>query len=83
MKAGGRVEEVSTTSIAREVGVEPATVTETIQNLSEKNMLEHEPYQRIHLTEKDLQRREMFLGNIGSWNFSFHESFGYMPEELC
>lgn len=74
---------VSTTSIAREVGVEPATVTETLQNLAKKNILEYKPYHGVHLTEKGLTEARNILRKHRLLEFLFHERFDYLPEESC
>ncbi|MBA7502398.1 HTH-type transcriptional regulator MntR [subsurface metagenome] len=52
---------VKTTAVAKFLRVRPATVTEVIQNLSEKNLLRHRRYHGVELTKKGIAEARKLL----------------------
>ncbi len=52
---------VKTTLIAKSVRVRPATVTETLQKLAEKNLLKYTRYRGVRLTEKGVAEARKLL----------------------
>jgi DtxR family Mn-dependent transcriptional regulator len=50
-----------TTEIAEVFDVRPATVTETLQKLAQKNILQYKPYQEAELTKQGLSEAKLLL----------------------
>jgi DtxR family Mn-dependent transcriptional regulator len=56
-----RSSKIRTTPIARYLGVKPATVTEVLQNLSNKNLVRHRRYHGVKLTKTGTTEARKFL----------------------
>ncbi len=54
-------EKLKTGDIAEYLKVEPATVTETLQNLAEKNLLQYRSYHGVDITEKGSEKAKELL----------------------
>lgn len=73
---------VKTTDISSRFGVDPSTITKTINELSSTGLIEHVPYRGIQLTERGheyaefLVRRHRILGLVLS-------HYGLTSEEAC
>lgn len=52
---------VHTSDIAREFGVDPSTVTKTLSELAAGNLLVHEPYHGVRLSDRGRQYAEFFI----------------------
>lgn len=50
-----------TTRIAEIFDVRPATVTEMLQKLAQKNILQYKPYQEVELTKQGLSKAKLLL----------------------
>ncbi len=89
-------EKLTTTNIAREMGVSPASVSEMLRKLSREGYVRHEPYREIALTKKgmSLGKRtlrkhrvlERFLGSMGFSRNRIHDEAckleHYVSDEL-
>jgi len=56
-----RSSKIRNTPIARSLGVKPATVTEVLQNLSNKNLVRHRRYHDVKLTKTGTTEARKFL----------------------
>lgn len=72
-----------TSSLAKEFGIKPASVTEVIQNLSEKGLLNYTPYQGAKLTERGKEAAEKQLRKHRILEFFLVNRLGYDPQEAC
>lgn len=76
-------ENVSTTSVAKRVGVRPATVTEVFQNLAEKDLLRHESYHGVELTEDGIAEARGLLRKHRILEVLLVDLLGYVPRKAC
>lgn len=74
---------VRTTSIADSLGVSPATVTEILQNLSDKELLRHERYYGVELTRKGVSTAQDLLRKHRILEVLLVEFLGLDPEAAC
>lgn len=76
-------EKLSTTSIAKDLKVRPSSVTEVLQGLAEKGLLEYVPYHGVGLTEMGIQKAREQLRKHRILEVLFVNYLGYNPENAC
>lgn len=76
-------ERLRTKDIADTFGVRPATVTETLQKLAEKNILKYEPYRGVELTRKGLSKAKELLRKHRILETLLVNHLGYGVREAC
>ena len=74
---------VRTTEIAKIFDVRPATVTETLQKLAQKNTLRYEPYQGVELTRQGLSEAKLLLRSHRLLETLFVDHLKYEVQEAC
>jgi len=75
--------EIRTTAVAKSLGVRPATVTEVIQNLSEKNLLRHRRYHGVELTKKGTKEARKLLRKHRILEVLFVDLLRYDVQMAC
>ncbi|MGC9308394.1 MAG: metal-dependent transcriptional regulator [Thermoplasmatota archaeon] len=74
---------VRTTEMASLLGVRPASVTEVLQNLGKKGLLQYTPYQGVKLTKQGRHTAEMFLRKHRILETLLTHTLAYSPDEAC
>lgn len=74
---------VRTTEMAQIFEVQPATVTETLQKLAQKNILRYEPYQGVELTRHGLSEAKFLLRRHRLLEILLVNHLGYSVQEAC
>jgi len=74
---------VSTTAVAKSFGVRPATVTEVIQNLSEKSLLQHRRYYGVELTREGIAEAQKLLRKHRILEILFTDLLKYDVQKAC
>jgi len=74
---------VKTTAVARSLAVRPATVTEVIQNLSEKNLLRHRRYHGVELTKEGIVEARKLLRKHRILEVLFTDFLKYDAQKSC
>ena len=74
---------VKTTLIAKSVGVRPATVTEMLQRLAEKNLLEYTRYHGVRLTENGVNEARKLLRKHRLLEVLFVKFLNYDIQKAC
>jgi len=74
---------VRTTAVAKSLGVRPATVTEVIQNLSEKNLLWHKRYHGVELTKEGIAEARKLLRKHRILEILFTDFLKYNAQRAC
>ncbi|MEA2089506.1 MAG: metal-dependent transcriptional regulator [Thermoproteota archaeon] len=74
---------VRTTEMANIFGVRPATVTETLQKLAQKNILRHDPYHGVELTGDGLLKAKQLLRKHRLLETLFVNHLNYGVQEAC
>ncbi len=74
---------VRTTAVAKFLRVRPATVTEVIQNLSEKNLLQHRRYHGVELTKDGIAEARKLLRKHRILEILFTDLLEYDVQKAC
>ncbi|MEW6221915.1 MAG: metal-dependent transcriptional regulator [Candidatus Hadarchaeota archaeon] len=74
---------VRTTAVAKSLAVRPATVTEVIQNLSEKNLLRHRRYHGVELTREGIAEARKLLRKHRILEVLFTDLLKYDAQNAC
>jgi DtxR family Mn-dependent transcriptional regulator len=74
---------VRTTTVAKSLGVRPATVTEVLQNLSEKNLLRHRRYRGVKLTKEGIAEARKLLRKHRVLETLLVDALNYNPQRAC
>jgi len=74
---------VRTTELARNLKVQPATVTETVQKLAEKGFVEYSPYREIRLTDEGVYNAQRLLRNHRLLEVLFVNALNYDVSKAC
>ena len=74
---------VRTTEIADIFKVRPATVTEMLQKLAQKNILQYKPYQEAELTKQGLSEAKLLLRRHRLLETLLVNHLGYGVQEAC
>lgn len=74
---------VKTTLIAGFVGVRPATVTEMLQKLAEKDLVKYTRYHGVRLTEKGVAEARKLLRKHRLLEFLFARLLNYDVQKAC
>lgn len=74
---------VKTTSVARSFNVKPATVTEVLQNLADKNLIKHEPYHGVELTKNGVWEAQKILRKHRILEILLTDLLDYDPPRAC
>ena len=74
---------VRTTEIAEIFEVRPATVTEMLQKLAQKNLLRYEPYQGVELTRRGLAEAKLLLRRHRLLETLLVNHLEYEVQEAC
>jgi DtxR family Mn-dependent transcriptional regulator len=74
---------IRTTAVAKSLGVRPATVTEVIQNLSEKNFLRHRRYHGVELTKEGIAEARKLLRKHRILEVLFTDLLNYDVQRAC
>ncbi len=74
---------VRTTEMAKIFDVQPATVTETLQKLAQKNILRYEPYKEVELTRRGLSEAKLLLRSHRLLETLLVEYLKYEVQEAC
>lgn len=74
---------VGTTEMADIFNVQPATVTEVLQKLAEKNIVVYQPYKGVQLTEQGLQEAKELLRGHRLLEILLVHHLRYSVEEAC
>jgi DtxR family Mn-dependent transcriptional regulator len=74
---------VRTTEMAEVFEVQPATVTEMLQKLAQKNILQYEPYQGVKLTGQGLSEAKSLLRRHRLLETLLVNHLGYSVQEAC
>ncbi len=74
---------IRTTTVARSLGVQPATVTEVLENLAEKKLLRHRRYHGIELTKKGIAEARKLLRKHRILEILFTDLLKYDPQRAC
>jgi Mn-dependent DtxR family transcriptional regulator len=80
LEEGGRI---TTTDLARSFNVNPATVTEILQNLAEKKLVEYTRYYGAELTENGIAEARKLLRKHRILEFLFVRFLKYTAEKAC
>ncbi len=73
---GEQGEAVVTSSLAKELGISMASVSEMVRKLGEQGLLNYEPYQPVTLTEKGHQRAVQLARRHRLWEVFLVEKLG-------
>lgn len=76
-------QKVRNTEMAKIFEVQPATVTETLQKLAQKNILRYEPYQGVELTTYGLSEAKSLLRRHRLLEILLVNHLGYNVQEAC
>ncbi len=74
---------IRTTAVAKSLGVQPATVTEVLQNLSEKNLLRHRRYRGVELTKEGVAEARKLLRKHRILETLLVDLLNYDPQRAC
>lgn len=74
---------IRTTAVAKSLGVRPATVTEVIQNLSEKNLLRYRRYYGVELTKEGIAEARKLLRKHRILEVLFTDLLNYDAQNAC
>lgn len=74
---------IRTTTVAKSLGVRPATVTEVIQNLSEKNLLRHRRYHGVELMKEGIAEARKLLRKHRILEVLFTDLLSYDAQNAC
>ena len=74
---------IRTTAVAKSFGVRPATVTEVIQNLSEKKLLRHRRYYGVELTKEGIAEARKLLRRHRILEILFTDLLNYDAQNAC
>lgn len=74
---------IRTTAVAKSFGVQPATVTEVIQNLAEKNLLRHKRYRGVELTKEGTAEARKLLRKHRILETLLVDLLNYDPQTAC
>ena len=80
LEEGGRI---TTTDLARAFKVNPATVTEILQKLAEKKLVEYTRYYGAELTENGIAEARKLLRKHRILEFLFVKFLKYTAEKAC
>jgi len=72
-----------TSDVAKSMGVRPATVTEVIQNLSEKGLLKYKPYYGVELTKEGIAEARKLLRKHRILEVLFTKLLKYDAQRAC
>ncbi|MDQ3140854.1 MAG: metal-dependent transcriptional regulator [Bacteroidota bacterium] len=73
---------VSTKNIAKELSTTPASVTDMIQRLSEKELLSYEKYYGVVLTKEGQKLAILLLRKHRLWEVFLHDKLGFTWDEV-
>lgn len=76
-------QDIHTTGLAASLGVRPATVTEVLQTLDEKELLHYTPYRGVQLTERGRQEAETLLRKHRILETLLADTLAYTPDQAC
>lgn len=74
---------IRTTAVAKSLGVRPATVTEVIQNLSEKNLLRYRRYHGVELMKEGIAEARKLLRKHRILEVLFTDLLNYDAQNAC
>ncbi len=74
---------VRTSEMAKIFEVQPATVTETLQKLAEKNILQYAPYQGVQLTRQGLSEAKSLLRRHRLLETLLVNHLGFGVQDAC
>ena len=74
--------EAGTNEISLLLGVKPATTTDMLKKLKEKNLVAYEKYGKITLTTKGRQDAMMVLRRHRLWETFLNETLGFSWDEV-
>ena len=74
---------IGTTTVAKSLGVRPATVTEVIRNLSEKNLLRHKRYHGVEMTREGIAEARKLLRKHRILEVLFTDLLKYDAQKAC
>jgi len=74
---------IRTTEVAKFLKVQPATVTEVMQNLSKKNLLRHRSYHGVELTKEGVKAAQKLLRKHRILEVLFADVLNYGPQKSC
>lgn len=74
---------IKTTVVAKSLGVQPATVTEVLQNLAEKNLLRHKRYRGVELTKGGIAEARKLLRNHRILEVLLTDLLNCDPQRAC
>lgn len=80
LEEGGKI---TTTDLARSFNVNPATVTEILQKLAEKKLVEYTRYYGAELTENGIAEARKLLRKHRILEFLFAKFLKYTAEKAC
>jgi DtxR family Mn-dependent transcriptional regulator len=75
--------EIRTTTIAKSLGVRPATVTGVLENLSKKKLIRHRPYRGIELTKDGVAEAQKLLRKHRILEVLLVDILGYGTQRAC
>lgn len=74
---------VRTTQIAKSIGVQPSTVTETLQKLAEKGLLIYRRYHGVELTKRGIAEAQKLLRKHRLLEVLFVKLLNYNVKKAC
>ena len=74
---------IRTTAVAKSLGVRPGTVTEVIQNLSEKNLLRYRRYHGVELMKEGIAEARKLLRKHRILEVLFTDLLNYDAQNAC
>lgn len=74
---------IKTTTIAEHFGVRPASVTEVLKNLADKELLIYNPYRGVELTNEGAESAREQLRKHRILEVLFVNYLGYSAEKAC
>ncbi len=74
---------VRTTVVAKSLGVRPATVTEVMQNLSDKKLILHRRYRGVELTKEGIAEAQKLLRKHRIFEVLFTDFLKYNTQRAC
>lgn len=76
-------ERVGTVALAREMGVRPATATQTLRKLAAKGLLRRRPYRGVEFTPRGRREGRELLRKHRVLEFLLHKVLGCDPGTAC
>lgn len=74
---------VGTVALAREMGVRPATVTQTLRKLASKGLLRYKPYKGVEFTPQGRKEGSELLRKHRLLESLLHRLLGYDSQTAC